>query len=92
VGANTVVRKVPGGKLFRLRFWPRQGKVSLDGDFFVHPEEGMELLERSLQECARMQDAQVAVRYLEEKIDEGSIVIIGAEAADLVAALWEAKG
>jgi len=89
-----VVRKVHGGKLFRLRYDPegRGQKVSLDGDFFVHPEEGIDALERYLERCVGMKQREDAVRFLEGKIDEDSIQIIGADAEELIAALWEAMG
>jgi len=88
------VRKVRGGKLFRLRYDPEGTgkKVLLDGDFFVHPEEGIEALERYLQRCAEMGEMQDAIRFLEGKLDEDSIEIIGADAGELIAALWEARG
>lgn len=86
-----MVRKVEGGKLFRLRLRPG-GMVALDGDFFVHPEDSIGMLEGWLGDCARCDDREDALRYLKEKLDEGKVLIIGAGAGDLVAALWEAKG
>lgn len=91
--AKVVVRKVRGGKLFRLRLDPSvQGReVTLDGDFFVHPEEGLQRVEAHLRSCLGMRDEQNAMRYLKRKLEEDSIEIIGADAADLISALWEAR-
>ena len=88
-----MVRKVPGGKLFRLRYRtaPGRAQVRLDGDLFVHPEEAMGAIEEALEQCAALPDQEVAVRFLEGKLQEGSIMIIGAGAEDLISALWEAK-
>jgi hypothetical protein len=92
--AKVVVRKVKGGKMFRIRsdISTQNVQVRLDGDFFLHPEESLERLEAHLRHCMRMDDEASAVDYLRDKLDEDGIRIIGADAADLVAALWEARG
>jgi hypothetical protein len=91
---KVVVRKVKGGKLFRLTLSrsPVDVEVMLDGDLFIHPEEAMEEIERLLAQCSSMDQEQSAARFLQSKLEEGSIQIIGADAAELVSALWEAKG
>ena len=91
---RVVVRKVKGGKLFRLTLsrTPDKVEVMLDGDLFIHPEEGLADIERLLARCSSMDQEQTAVRFLQSKLEEGSIQIIGADAAELVSALWEAKG
>jgi len=88
-----VVRKVKGGKLFRLsvELPPSKPEVRLDGDLFIHPEERMEDLEEWLCRCLSMEEEASARRFLQSKLDEGSIQIIGADSAELVSALWEAK-
>jgi hypothetical protein len=91
---KVVVRKVKGGKLFRLTLSqsPDKIEVMLDGDLFIHPEEGLEEIERLLAQCSIMDQERYAARFLQSKLEEGSIQIIGADAAELVSALWEAKG
>jgi len=91
---KVVVRKVEGGKLFRLTLSrsPDKVEVMLDGDLFIHPEEGLEEIERLLAQCSNMDQERSAARFLRSKLEEGSIQIIGADAAELVSALWEAKG
>jgi hypothetical protein len=90
---KVVVRKVKGGKLFRLSVGLAPGKadVKLDGDLFIHPEEGLEDLEAWLGHCLNIEDEGSARRFLQSKLDEASIQIIGADSAELVSALWEAK-
>jgi hypothetical protein len=92
--SKVVVRKVTGGKLFRLRFdhTSRGDQVKLDGDLFIHPEEALGSIEAWLGRCLRMQDEGSAERFLQGKLEEESIQIIGASSAELVSALWEAKG
>ncbi|MDD1747712.1 MAG: hypothetical protein LUQ16_08120 [Methanomassiliicoccales archaeon] len=90
---KVVVRKVKGGKLFRLSLELRSGvaDVRLDGDLFIHPEEKVEDVELWLCRCLSMEDEEGARSFLQSKLDEGSIQIIGADSAELVSALWEAK-
>ena len=90
---RVVVRKVKGGKLFRLVYDPtsQRARVSLDGDFFLHPEDSLELLQHHLEECLRMAEEASAASYLEGKLEEDGIRIIGMSAADLISALWEAR-
>ncbi len=92
--SKLVVRKVKGGKLFRLRIVRSSegDKVRLDGDFFVHPEEALRSIEAWLGQCLEMCDERSARQFLQSKLEEESIQIIGADSADLVSALWEAKG
>jgi hypothetical protein len=91
---RVVVRKVKGGKLFRLTLSrsPDRVEIMLDGDLFIHPEEGLAEIERLLAQCSGMEKEIDAARFLQSKLEEGSIQIIGADAAELVSALWEAKG
>lgn len=91
---KVVVRKVKGGKLFRLTLTrsPDRLEIMLEGDLFIHPEEGLEEIERLLVQCSSMDQEKDATRFLQSKLEEGSIQIIGADASELVSALWEAKG
>lgn len=77
-----ITEKVPGGKLVRI-------KVSLDnneikniqitGDFFMHPESGVEILEQQLQ--------NTKITNIKKKIDETvaahNIQIIGFTSDDI---------
>jgi len=45
-----VERKVAGGKFLRMTADP-SGAVRLTGDFFLHPEEGIDELERICHRC-----------------------------------------
>jgi hypothetical protein len=91
---KVVVRKVKGGKLFRLTVTrsPERIEVMLDGDLFIHPEDSLEEVECLLAQCSGFDHERHAIIFLQSKLEEGSIQIIGADAAELVSALWEAKG
>jgi lipoate---protein ligase len=48
---NTKIRKVPGGKLLRVTSLINNGiieSISIHGDFFIHPEEAVYIIENSL--------------------------------------------
>ncbi|MEM0449604.1 MAG: hypothetical protein QW520_07280 [Methanomassiliicoccales archaeon] len=90
MSGRTVVRKIDGGKLFRLTLLPT-GKVRLHGDFFLYPEERIEAIEEWLECCLTMPDKTSAKRYLEKEIDEEKITILGVDVQHLIDALWRAK-
>ncbi len=74
-----IERKVKGGKLFRLRITSSDEaqSVQLTGDFFLEPEEGIDLIERCLSDCLALSDERQAERVLSEKIAEVHIRISG---------------
>lgn len=90
MSGRTVVRKIDGGKLFRLTLLPT-GKVRLNGDFFLYPEERLEVIEEWLEYCLTIPDETSAKRYLEKKFDEERITILGVDVNHLIDALWRAK-
>ncbi|MFP4046105.1 MAG: lipoate protein ligase C-terminal domain-containing protein [Candidatus Aenigmatarchaeota archaeon] len=82
--------KVPGGKLIRLGVEVRDDtieKVEIHGDFFVHPESGLEKIESSLK--------GMEVNKVEEKIEKllerEELKIVGFEPKDLQEAIERAK-
>jgi len=91
----TVERKVEGGKFFRIKVQLEHGNVkglSLTGDFFLFPEEGLETLERILLLCASMTSREQAVRRLKQETRSQGIEMVGMTSRDLVDALWEVRG
>ncbi|MDD1770125.1 MAG: hypothetical protein LUO79_03475 [Methanomassiliicoccales archaeon] len=88
-----VERKVRGGKLFRIRIW-REGDVavgvSLTGDFFLEPEEGIERLESALLQAYTSPGPEAATKIIEGA--SKGLTITGFSPADLVGALEEAGG
>jgi lipoate---protein ligase len=92
VTTGTACRKVPHGKLLAVSVEHDGGcirSVLITGDFFVHPEEGLELIERSLAGI----DGPVHPQELEERISEaseGRMELIGFQPSDLAALIMEA--
>ena len=83
--------KIPGGKLIRVKFSKREDKISdimISGDFFLHPEDGIEELER------RLTGAKIDWKVLQDIIgnffNEES-TLIGAKPKDIIMAILLAK-
>lgn len=74
------VHKVPGGKLLKVHLWPDQAeerisKVKIFGDFFVHPEESIEDLEKHLQDTRL--DTDAIVDRVSEFLESAEVEIFG---------------
>ncbi len=88
-----IERKVKGGKLFRLKVDRSDDafSVQLTGDFFLEPEEGIEVIECTLADCLALSDKREAEKKLAEAIAKARLRISGFEVADVIDALWEAR-
>lgn len=78
--------KVEGGKMLRVDFEVEGGKIKdikITGDFFIHPEEGIVLIENCLRGC-RLEDCR---RRLEEVVRKNGIKLIGFSVGDLCGCL-----
>lgn len=88
-------RKVVGGKLFRIKVHlEREGQSSsmkhltIMGDFFMHPEESIEGLEKALCEAYnRGRDLSVAVTMF---LDTSGVTLYGGSSVDLSSAVLDA--
>ncbi|MFW5902489.1 MAG: lipoate protein ligase C-terminal domain-containing protein [archaeon] len=83
---KTVNYKVPNGKLLKLNLKLKKGKIEeikIEGDFFIHPEEKIKQIEKSLK--------GIKVNEVEETIErlikEEEIKIIGFSPNDLEKAI-----
>ena len=82
---SIITEKVPGGKLVRLKvdFDKVINSVQITGDFFLHPEEAVEKLERCLIGCAAAEPEARFAQKLNAAIAANSITLIGVSAEDL---------
>jgi lipoate-protein ligase A len=87
-----LTRKIPGGKLLRLEvsFSERIESVKLTGDFFLHPEDTLDLLTAALQAAPLPLDPPALTAQLTRLLAENQAELIGASPADLVSILQEA--
>jgi hypothetical protein len=82
---SSIIKKVPGGKLLRVTSVINGGKIqsiSIRGDFFIHPEEAVSVIEISLVGSIAERDQ---LHPLLSKIIIGNqIEIVGFEIEDLI--------
>lgn len=77
--------KVPNGKLIRVSLSVKEGKLSkvvITGDFFMHPEEVIELLEMKLNGVSA--DRKSITKAITNFFKEGEVKILGASPEDFV--------
>ena len=80
------IHKVPGGKLLKVAVDYDSGRivsVRINGDFFAHPEDGVERLEAALS-GKRIDEIESVVR------DFSGVVFYGISLKDIVFAIREA--
>lgn len=86
-------RKVKGGKLVRVRVdddGVRMTGVSITGDFFIYPEEGLRALEQGLAGEPLGQGAGALLTRLDTLIENAGMRIVGFEPLDLAELIEEA--
>ena len=82
--------KVPGGKLIRIECEVKHEKIvfaKITGDFFMHPEESINVLEKNLIGSATS-DEDIDHRVNESL--KGDIVLVGASNADFTSVIIQA--
>jgi lipoate-protein ligase A len=83
--------KIPGGKLIRIKFSIKDDEISdivISGDFFLHPENGIEKLER------RLNGTKPDLKSLQKIIKNffgKEYALIGAKPDDIIRAILLAK-
>lgn len=75
--------KVPGGKLARVTI-RQDGSIEITGDFFVHPEEGISLIENALARLDSAMPESDVEKWLERTIIEAGIELIGLDVPAIV--------
>ncbi len=87
-----ITEKIPSGKLVRIKidFDKTINKIQITGDFFLHPEDTIEKLEKSLKGI----DVSAAPQLFEQKLSEtllkNNAELIGVTAADLARIIHQA--
>ena len=75
--------KVEGGKLVKVQLQKRGnaiGKIKITGDFFLHPEEFIEELERRLE--GRLLDEEDLAEHINALVEKNEAVMLGASPED----------
>ena len=75
--------KVEGGKLVKVQLQKRGnaiGKIKITGDFFLHPEEFIEEMERRLE--GRLLDEEDLAEHINALVEKNEAVMLGASPED----------
>ena len=82
--------KVSGGKLLKVEFEVSEGTISsftLTGDFFLYPEDGVDLINQAIPGCKL--DKEEIEATVAEVISKNSLNPVGFGPADLAAAIMQ---
>mgnify|MGYP001597926112 CR=1 FL=1 len=84
--------KVPGGKLVRVRveYGRTIEEVTITGDFFLHPEEGIGALEESLRGMEIGAGEEVMTAAVRRAAEAGGLVLVGITPEGIAKAVREA--
>ncbi len=89
------IYKIPGGKLVKVKLSTSSGKIEqvrILGDFFLHPEETIQVIEDSLVGCK--EDENYIARAIEQVLKNSDATLIGAAASDVsktIMTAWKSK-
>ncbi len=85
-------RKVPGGKLVKIsvEYGYVLENVKITGDFFLHPEEGINDIEKAILSCHQSDSEQVFKNKIQEVVEAKKIEMIGVSAEDFAKVVKEA--
>ncbi len=88
---KTITKKIPGGKLVRidLSFEEVITDVKITGDFFLHPEDVLEKLEKEIIGLYVPLNKPSLINRLDRVIENNSAELIGVSTIDIVNALTE---
>lgn len=84
--------KVSGGKLIRIKAEVENNflqDVKITGDFFLHPEESIELIERSL--IGKKLEKEELEMTIKDVIEKNNIKLLGISEKDFVEALMKLR-
>ena len=84
------ILKVPGGKLIKTRLDYDGGKIAsvmITGDFFAHPEEGIEMLESEL--VGAELDREKLLGLIQSCVKSNGVVLFGIDPVSLVSSIMD---
>lgn len=78
------VYKVKGGKLIKVQLSERDGKIEkikITGDFFLHPEDFIEDVEKTL--IGKPLEESYLADFIKELMNKKRVILLGASPTDL---------
>ena len=86
------IYKIPEGKLVKISMDFDGGKimaVKIFGDFFLHPERGIELIEKDL--CGKKIEEKTLIDEIEKTVKKNCLELFGISSQGLATAILLAK-
>ena len=83
MGLGKAIYKVKGGKMIKIQLALENKKIKdlrITGDFFLHPEETIEDIEKALRGCSLSKEE--LVRIIKETLTSRRAVLLGASPED----------
>ena len=89
---GAVTRKIPWGKMVRVEvaYDAQIESVKITGDFFLHPEETLELIQQTIIGCSLPLQKNELAEKIDKLLLEQNADFIGASVVDLIDILAEA--
>lgn len=86
------ITKVPGGKLLKifLEYNGKINKIKITGDFFLHPEESLEQLEKEL--IGLKLDKDLLLDKINIFFKDNDVKLFGVESSDIVSCIMNCSG
>jgi len=89
---STAIRKIPGGKMVRLEvvYDTQIESVKITGDFFLHPEETLDLIQQNLTGCYLPIQKSELIEKIDRLLLEQKAEFVGVSVVDVINILAEA--
>lgn len=80
---------MPGGKLVSVKvtYWKEIDSIQILGDFFVYPEEGLGVIERSLAGTDVKSSEEEISRSVQAVLDRNRITLVGLTSGSIAQAI-----
>jgi lipoate-protein ligase A len=88
-------KKIPGGKLLKLKYEINADSqtiqnVSINGDFFLHPEDTITKIESALNGTAHTESKETITKIITDELAKNNASFIGVSADDIAETIKEA--
>ena len=86
-----VNQKIPGGKLLRIQMEAEETiqSISITGDFFLHPEDALPQIEKSLVGMSAQSAPHEITKKIEEVLAAESATFVGVASTDIAQLISE---
>lgn len=88
-------KKIPGGKLIKVKFELNPDthtiqNISINGDYFLHPEDTITAIESALNGTALAESKEAIAKTISDELTKNNASFIGVSADDIAETIKEA--